>query len=182
MNKDIIEQIRSSKVWDREFEDCDDVLDNGILKCEFIPEDSKLILSIMRTSQLLEHIWEKALAKHDLSIPQFELMKMLYFSKKDFLTQEEISKKLFTSKANVSSLLSRMEHKDYISRAEDPQNKRSKQVKLTRKGLEKMFEVFSVYEEADIGKTNLFNKNESKELVGKFQKYREFLKAVEKKW
>jgi len=140
MNQINITQIKSSKVWNQNFEDCDEILDKGILKCEYIPNDNKAMLSIIRTGQIIEQIVELMLSKYNLSMAQKSVLESLYFCETHKLSQSELSKYIFSSKANVSTLLNRMEEKNLIQR--ENISKREKQISLTTEGkklLEKIY-------------------------------------------
>ncbi len=166
-----LKQIHKSKVWDKDFENWDDILDNGILKCEGILTESKLMLSIMRTGKILEEIHSKFLSENfDLSIPQLSILEILYFCKKSSgLTQSQLAKNVYSSNANISSLLNRMEIKNIIKREENKNNKREKLIKITSKGkvlLEKVLKILNSH------KVDFLNEVESKKLIKLLQKIR----------
>ena len=87
-------KIAKSKVWEKDFSDWDDILDNGILKCDEILDESKVMISIMRTGKIIEEIHSKFLFKNfDLSIPQLSILEILYFSRNKNLTQNHLARK-----------------------------------------------------------------------------------------
>lgn len=136
MNNDFIEKLKASNLWDKDYKDLDDFIDNGLLKADFIPNLPKIIANVVRTGDMMKVIADKHLSAFDLSIPQKHVLEALYFSKKEYLTQQELSKFVYTSKANMSSLLDRMESKGFIERKENKTNKREKKVILLKKGEE----------------------------------------------
>ena len=160
MNKIDINLIKKSKVWQSEFENWDEILDKGILKCEYIPEDNKAMLSIVRTGQIIEQIIELMLSKYNLSIAQKSVLESLYFCENEKMSQSELSKYIFSSKANVSTLLNRMEEKNFIKRKNI--SKREKQITLTKTG---KILLETIYKEFGSKQTDLFkNDKEAKEL------------------
>lgn len=142
--------VKTSKVWNQEFKNWDEVLDNGILECEHIPEQNKAMLSILRTGKLIEEVIEKVLSQYDLSLAQKSVLEAIFFSQAEYITQSELSKYIFTSKANASTLLTRMELKGLILRKESKTSKREKLVGLTSKGTRLLEKLFS-----DLGNKNL---------------------------
>ncbi len=171
MNKDLVDKIRASSVWDREFKDFDDVLENGILKSDDLPEIGKAIQSIVRTGDIIKSYIEQFLSKFDLSIAQKSVLDTLFFSKCGYLTQNEISKFMYTSKANVSSILDRMESKGLIKREENKENRREKKVMLTKKGEELLY-LTSGHEQFD-AVLNSISDEESKKIINITKKLRE---------
>ncbi len=173
MNQVDIKQIKKSKVWNQEFESWDEILDKGILKCEYIPEDNKAMLSIVRTGQIIEHIVEQMLSKYNVSIAQKSVLESLYFCENEKMSQSELSKYIFSSKANVSTLLNRMEEKNFIKR--ENISKREKHISLTKEGkklLEKM------YCEFGSKKSDLFKNDKSaKELTNTLLELRSKIKS-----
>jgi DNA-binding MarR family transcriptional regulator len=143
MNKELLEKIKASKVWDQDFKDIHDVFENGISKCEAIPEFSKAISNIVLAGDVLKDNFEEFLRKRDLSLAQKNVLEALNFCHKEYLTQNELSKFVYTSKSNLSSLLERMERKGLIKRYENKENKREKKVKITKLGIEKYSELIT---------------------------------------
>lgn len=138
----MINQIRGHKVWKTEFKDLFDVLDNGLMKIEIIPQAHTSIVNLNLTSSLIVDKANFFLKQFDLSIPQKNVLEALFYCKRD-LTQAELSKFVFSSKSNMSTLLNRVEEKGFIRRYENSKNKREKLIKLTRKGENKLRELFS---------------------------------------
>jgi len=144
MNNSILKSIETSKIWEKGFDDIDDLIDNGVLKSNMLPIEGKMFVSLIRTSNMIEETLSKKLLKIGLTLSQVNILEMLHFSKIEFLTQEKISKMVFTSKANISSVLSRMEEKKLINRISNSKNRRENRVKITPLGKEKMLEFFLI--------------------------------------
>lgn len=175
MNKIDIKLIKKSKVWNQEFKDWDEILDNGIIKCEYIPEDSKSILSIVRTGQIIEQIVENMLSKYNISIAQKSVLESLYFCENEKMSQSELSKYIFSSKANVSTMLNRMEEKSLIKR--ENISKREKQISLTKEGKNLIEKIF-----AEFGSKHIpffKNEKEAKELTRTLLELRNKIKSCE---
>lgn len=173
MNKNHAQVIRNSNVWNRNFSDYDDILENGILKCSEIADEKKIILSILRTGQLIEDHIREELRKINLSIPQLSILEVLYFAKGVSITQSQLSKRVFSSKANISTIIVRMIDKKLILRTENKENKREKLLEITDIGSKLLEGVLNSYEKCNM---NFFKKEESKLLLNSLSTLRSELK------
>lgn len=163
MDKKHILDCKKSKIWEKEFKNVEDVIDNFILKDENISDFLKYINLIIRTSEVIVQATEKYFSKYDLSITQKDVLQVLYFSNKEYLTQIQISKFVYTSKSNISSILYRMEKKELIRREENKDNKREKKVFLTYKGKKLIEKLLKDVEKLPIYK--IITEKESKDLI-----------------
>lgn len=136
MNKKHLEGFRKSKIWSKDFKNVEDTMDRGVQEDSDIPEFAKAMQLIIRTGDVMKELGEKHLAKYDLSIAQKGVLAALYYCPQGYMTQINLSKFVYTSKANMSSLLDRMEGKNFIKREENPENKREKKVLISKKGRE----------------------------------------------
>lgn len=132
---------------DRNFSDFDDFLDNGIINSKDISNKIKIAFSIFRSGKIIEEGFSRKLFdRYNISLVQFNILMIIYFSKDKNLSQVEISKKLFTSKANISVILNKMQINGLILKKENKLNRREKRISLTKKGndvLNKIFKLFS---------------------------------------
>lgn len=134
MDKDHLDSFKKSTLWEKEFKNVEDTMDRGVLNDNNIPDFAKSMQLIVRIGDIIKSLGEKHLAKYDLSIAQKGVLVALYFSKNEYLTQIQLSKFVYTSKSNISSLLDRMEKKGFIKREENLENKREKKVIITNDG------------------------------------------------
>lgn len=183
MDCDIIKKLKGSKIWDQEFKDINDVFDNAIMKSDLIPDFSKAITNIVLTSDILKNNLDKFLKQNDLSLAQKNVLESLYFCNKEYLTQRELSKFVYTSKSNISSLLNRMEEKGLIERGENKNNRREKQVKITNKGLKCFYNIYDESQKHMAFFEEIINKKDAQvlnEVLNKIRKY-DFLGDKNKK-
>ncbi|USN44195.1 MAG: MarR family transcriptional regulator [Candidatus Woesearchaeota archaeon] len=167
-------KIRESKVWERTFEDWDDILDNGFLKCPEVSSQDKALASLLRTSHLIQELLEAQFSSFGVTIAQFHVLELLYFCKKQALSQSEISSKMFCSKANITSLISRMEEKNFVKRSSSKERSREKLVSLTSHGKKIVEKGFEHFERCD--KSSLLGKKEAEQLVEILLKVRQGLR------
>lgn len=124
----------------------------------------------MYTKEILDDVHSKMLEKFNITTPQLEIIKILYFSKDSSISQDQIGHYTFSSKANISSHLTKLENKKFITREEDKTNKRRKTVKLTKQGEQKLFDIVDECNPKEF--PSLLNKQESKEFLKLLEKIR----------
>ncbi|MCA9496962.1 MAG: MarR family transcriptional regulator [Nanoarchaeota archaeon] len=177
MNKSNIEKIKNSPVWKQEFENWDDILDKGIMQCKEINDEDKILISIIRAGKMLEESQNDFLKKYNLSLAQLNILETLYFCPKKYLTQIELSKWTYCSKANISTIIIRMEEKQLVQKINNPKNKKEKLISLTQTGEKKLETIFAMHAN---NKTNLFTQEERNFLINSLNKLRFKLKNFEK--
>jgi DNA-binding MarR family transcriptional regulator len=146
-------------------------ISNTMMDSSFIPMNPKIMFSLFYTQELVEAENQKRLSNFNINAPQFEILKILYFAKESSMTQDDIVKVMFTSKANVSTQLSKLEKESMIKRKENPNNKRQKIVILCKNGEEKLYEVAEIINPWAM--KDILNKQESIEYIKLNQKIRE---------
>jgi DNA-binding MarR family transcriptional regulator len=75
---------------------------------------------------------EQALDDHGLSLPQFEALAHLHFD--GAITQNDLARRLLTTKGNVCGLLDRLEAAELVERTTDPADRRVNRLRLTARG------------------------------------------------
>lgn len=118
-----------------------DFFDNCILKNKLLSLDGKALHSITRTGDQLKEFLNKKAEDLGVTLPQVHLLWVLNFGEHEYLTQAEISDKLNSSKANVSTLLERMEKLDLVRREKDDVNKKINKIFITKKGIKTITEL-----------------------------------------
>ena len=142
----------------------------------FIPSNSKVIFSLIYTQDIVDQEHTKQLSKFEINTPQFEILKILYFSKENSMNQDDIAKVMFSSKANVSNQLTKMESLGQVTRIENPQNKRQKLVSLTNLGEEKLYEVAKVMDPWKM--KDILTKEETQEYIRMNEKIRDNISLI----
>ncbi len=83
-------------------------------------------------SRLISTEYNKIMKPLGLTRAQWRVIVHLHRS--DGLTQSELAELLDVGKVSVGGLIDRLEHSDWVERRDDPQDRRSNRVYLTRKG------------------------------------------------
>ncbi|WP_371381274.1 MarR family winged helix-turn-helix transcriptional regulator [Sporomusa aerivorans] len=79
----------------------------------------------------LDDVLEMHFSRYGLSRAKFNALIQLYMTGGQGLTQSELGKKLFVSRANITRLIDRLEKEDLVARKADPADKRAFQLYLT---------------------------------------------------
>jgi DNA-binding MarR family transcriptional regulator len=68
----------------------------------------------------------------DLTVAQFDALAHLYVE--DGISQQELAERLLVSKGNVTGLINRLADRGLVERHADPDDRRTKRLKITRSG------------------------------------------------
>jgi len=113
----------------------------------------------------------------DITDVQFNLLEILFYhsGKKGGLTQVELSRMLLVNRANITSLIDRMEKAGLVIRTDVPGDRRCHIVKLTGKGRKRIDEIEDSYI-AEVKKLmRVLKTKELKTLIRSLEKIREKL-------
>jgi DNA-binding MarR family transcriptional regulator len=97
--------------------------------------EEEAILSIARTAALLEHAGAEALKPFDLTITQYNVLRILRGAGDAGLCRNEVGERLVTQVPDVTRLLDRMETGGLINRRRNGEDRRFVATYITDKGL-----------------------------------------------
>jgi MarR family transcriptional regulator, organic hydroperoxide resistance regulator len=98
------------------------------------PDDLRVWLRVVRLQQRASASVSAELRKLGLSIPQFDVLSTL--TEREGVAQQELAKRLYVTKGNVSGLVDRMVEAGLVERRAAPGDRRSHAVHLTPRGRE----------------------------------------------
>lgn len=119
----------------------------------------RAFLNIMFTGVWLQQQMGQLLKPHDISEPQYNVLRILRGQNGEAMNLYEIQDRMIQKMSNVSRLIDKLVAKKLVTRTESKDNRRRVDITITTKGLELLVEL-----EPDID--NMFkriNKNISKE-------------------
>ena len=90
-------------------------------------------------------LFNSNLKDQNMTIKELSVLLRMRFD--DISTQNDLVEVFNVSDAYIAKLLRKFEDSEYITRMEDPQNRRKKIVKLTQKGMKKTDELIEVIDE-----------------------------------
>lgn len=97
--------------------------------------EEEAILSIARTAALMEHSGAEALKPFNLTITQYNVLRILRGAGREGLCRNEVGERLVTKVPDVTRLLDRMEAADLIVRQRSDTDRRIVATRITDKGL-----------------------------------------------
>ena len=97
--------------------------------------EEEAILSIARTAAVMEHAGAEALRPFDLTITQYNVLRILRGAAGEGLCRNEVGERLVTKVPDVTRLLDRMETAGLIVRQRGGEDRRFVSTRITEKGL-----------------------------------------------
>jgi DNA-binding MarR family transcriptional regulator len=107
--------------------------------------DDQLCFAIYSTSLAMNKLYRKALAKLDITYPQYLVLMVLW--EKDEQSVSDIGERLFLDSATLTPLLKRMEASGILTRSRLPSDERVVIVSLTTHGKKMKQKAEAVWEE-----------------------------------
>src|SRR5688500_16839086 len=110
------------------------------------PAEARLAVwaQLVRTFALIERDISSALARHEVTLPQFDVLATLRAS--EGVTQQELAEHLLVSKGNVTGVLDRMERLGWVERRRCAQDARANRLHLTTAGRHKAEQIVPAHD------------------------------------
>lgn len=100
-------------------------------------------MALRRTHDAIHRHVSKKLAQWNLSVPKYGVLVRLYDH--DSLPLSELSSQIFRGSSNITTLIHRMEREGLVQRFGNGKDRRIKEVRLTKKGMELAARVIGEY-------------------------------------
>jgi DNA-binding MarR family transcriptional regulator len=104
------------------------------LKQPLASVNHEALLSLVRTSALMQKLSDRFFSQFGLTDVQFNILMILKEHGTAGLSQQELSEHLIVTKSNVVGLIDRLERSGYVKRMSHPSDRRFNQIVLTPKG------------------------------------------------
>ena len=139
------------------------------------------VFSIYFTAALIKKFADEFFREYGTTDVQFNVMMLLKYQgeEKNGLTQVELSRMLLVNRANITSLIDRMEKAQIVTRAPIPGDRRYHVVRLTPKGHRMVEEVEEHYMQMVESLMEALNEAEQKSLISFLERTRSRLKKEE---
>ena len=105
------------------------------LKQPLASVNHEALLSLVRTSSLMQKLSDRFFSRFCLTDVQFNIMMILKDHGPAGLSQQQLSEHLIVTKSNVVGLIDRLERAGYVKRDSHPTDRRYNQIVLTAKGV-----------------------------------------------
>lgn len=106
-----------------------------------LPESRRLILNILVTANHINDRIGEALKDFDLSIPQFNVLRILRGQKGNPANLSTIQERMVSRMSNTTRLVDKLITKGFVERVICEKNRRKVEISITKKGLEFLKEV-----------------------------------------
>lgn len=104
------------------------------LKQPLASVNHEALLSLVRTSALMQKLSDRFFSQFGLTDVQFNILMILKEHGSAGLSQQELSEHLIVTKSNVVGLIDRLERSGYVKRMSHPSDRRFNQIVLTPEG------------------------------------------------
>ena len=147
-------------------------------KKDFIIREHEALLNIYYTSNILKKRAVEFFNKYSITDVQFNVLELIYHQsdEKKGLTQVELSDMLLVNRANITTLIDRMEKLNLVIRESVPGDRRYNIIKLTPFGLDKLKKVEGNYLKEINTVMDILSNKELTELMNICEKIRKRLK------
>ncbi|WP_031427860.1 MarR family winged helix-turn-helix transcriptional regulator [Flavimarina sp. Hel_I_48] len=116
---------------------------------------TKVVINIGYTTSMLEESVASILKVHDISLPQYNVLRILKGQKGKPASLASIHERMVDTNSNTSRLVDKLIVKNFVKRRICPTNRRKVEIEITTTGLELLKTVDPLTEEAN--KNNLSN-------------------------
>jgi MarR family transcriptional regulator, 2-MHQ and catechol-resistance regulon repressor len=127
------------------------------INTNFISEQQKAIVNIRYTSNWLSNIQNSFMKEFDLTMPQFNVLRILRGAKQA-LNIQTIKDRMVEKSPNSTRLLDKLEAKSFILRCNDSEDKRAVMVSITEGGLAVLNKIDEELKEKDFFNVSLSDK------------------------
>ena len=126
---------------------------------------TKLIVSFTRTASLLEEVFDRFYKKFKMSKPQFSALYLIYLSGDEGMMLSSLGDEMVVSRANITSLVDRMEARGIIKRVINPNDRRSIKAVITEEGRKIIDSVLPSHKIFSEEVLDFLNENEKKRII-----------------
>lgn len=120
-----------------------------IIKAKFKNEHHKAIVNIRYTSNWIGAYHNKQLADFDLSLPQFNILRILRGADEP-LSIKVVKERMLEKSPNTTRLIDKLISKGMIERSRCEEDRRVVYIQITKKGLKVLSEIDDVFDEMSL--------------------------------
>lgn len=144
---------------------------NKILKTNAqLPLPRQTVINVFLTNTSIKNQLLEVLKPHELSIEQFNVLRILRGQKGNPLNLQDIQERMVNKMSNTTRLIDKLILKDFVKRSECKVNRRKIEILITNTGLNKLDELDSVMNQAEIKATERLSTSELEQLNELLQK------------
>jgi len=135
-----------------------------------LPASRKLLLSILHTTNLINDTISEALKPFDISIPQFNVLRILRGQHGKPANLSTIQERMVSKMSNTTRIVDKLIVKEYVERVVCEKNRRKVEITITKKGLNFLAEIDPIIDKAEALITENLSASELESLTNNIQK------------
>jgi DNA-binding MarR family transcriptional regulator len=145
------------------------------LKQPLASVNHEALLSLVRTSSLMQKLSDRFFSRFGLTDVQFNILMILKQYGSEGLSQRELSEHLIVTKSNVVGLVDRLERGGHVKRLSHPSDRRFNQIVLTAKGLRLESKVERSYFKEVDKMMNVLSASEKHNVISAMDRIRQYI-------
>ena len=145
------------------------------LKQPLASDNHEALLSLVRTSSLMQKLSDRFFSRFGLTDVQFNILMILKEHRSEGLSQQQLSEHLIVTKSNVVGLIDRLERSGYVSREAHPSDRRFNQIVLTSKGEQLEARIEKLYFKEVDKMMNVLSESEKRSLIRAMERIRDYI-------
>ncbi|RAV29832.1 MarR family winged helix-turn-helix transcriptional regulator [Sinomicrobium soli] len=108
----------------------------NIIKTQKMPDHARTVINVIYTAHEIENRITDAVKPYDISIPQFNVLRILKGRKGQPANLCTIQERMIARMSNTTRIIDRLIDKGLVRRKQCPQNRRKVEIFITPEGLE----------------------------------------------
>ncbi|MBO6606080.1 MAG: MarR family transcriptional regulator [Psychroserpens sp.] len=135
-----------------------------------LPLARQTVINVFLTNTSVKNQLLEVLKPHDLSIEQFNVLRILRGQKGNPLNLQDIQERMVNKMSNTTRLIDKLILKDFVKRTECKVNRRKIEVYITNSGLKKLDHLDTIMNQAESNVTKNLSGTELEQLNELLQK------------
>ena len=137
-----------------------------------IPLPKRTVLNISYTSVLIKDSLSNILKPFDISIEQFNVLRILRGQKGNATNLQDIQNRMISKMSNTTRLVDKLIKKNFVERFVCEKNRRKVEIFITSQGLEILKEIDPIIDDTEVNLTSSLTQEELKTLNNLLTKLR----------
>lgn len=122
------------------------------------------VINVFLTHTMFKTKLLDVLKPHDLSIEQFNVLRILRGQKGKPLNLQDVQDRMVSKMSNTTRLIDKLILKEFVNRDECPENRRKIELLISSEGLKKLEEIDTLVDQTETQMTSNLTKTELKQL------------------
>ncbi len=137
-----------------------------------LPDSKKTVVNLIYTACFVNYELNDVLKSHDVSLEQFNVLRILRGQKGVASTLANVQKRMITKNSNTTRLIDKLITKGYVTKEVNADNKRKININITNEGLDVLKTLDVLIDNIEKKLTSQLTKVESRELNKLLEKIR----------